>query len=81
MRDEPLNGEVFCSLTEAQVIIENLRKHDNTNRPHNALGYRPPALEANVPMDQRPIMHQLSKWTTQVGLLRSSKFLGRALWR
>jgi len=27
------------------------------------------APEANIPMDQRKIMHQHSNWTTQVGLL------------
>lgn len=69
MRDELLNGEVFYSLREAQIIIERWRNHYNTKRPHSALGYRPPAPEAIVPMDQRPIMHKLSIWTTQVGLL------------
>ncbi|WP_156916806.1 IS3 family transposase [Leisingera aquimarina] len=57
MRDELLNGEVFYSLREAQIIIESWRKHYNTRRPHSALGYRPPAPEAIVPVDQRPTMH------------------------
>ena len=57
MRDELLNGEIFYSLREAQIIIEKWRKHYNTKRPHSALGYRPPAPEAIIPMDQRPIMH------------------------
>lgn len=57
MRDELLNGEIFYSLREAQIIIESWRKHYNTRRPHSALGYRPPAPEAIVPMDQRPTMH------------------------
>ena len=57
MRDELLNGEIFYSLREAQIIIEKWRNHYNTKRPHSALGYRPPAPEAIVPMDQRPIMH------------------------
>ncbi|MEP2984098.1 MAG: IS3 family transposase [Sulfitobacter sp.] len=57
MRDELLNGEIFYSLREAQIIIEEWRKHYNTKRPHSALGYRPPAPEAIVPMDQRPTMH------------------------
>ena len=57
MRDELLNGEIFYSLHEAQIIIERWRNHYNTKRPHSALGYRPPAPEAIVPMDQRPIMH------------------------
>ena len=57
LRDELLNGEVFYSLKEAQILIEEWRKHYNTKRPHSALGYRPPAPEAKITMDQRPIMH------------------------
>ena len=56
-RDELLNGEVFYTLKEAQIIIEQWRRHYNTIRPHSALGYRPPAPEAIVQMDQRPVMH------------------------
>ena len=56
-RDELLNGEVFYSLREAQIIIESRRKHYNTKRPHSALGYRPPAPETIVTMETRPIMH------------------------
>ena len=56
-RDELLNGEIFYSLREAQIIIEEWRKHYNTKRPHSALGYRPPAPETNITLDQRPIMH------------------------
>jgi putative transposase len=43
LRDECLNGEIFYSLKEAQIIIERWRVHYNTRRPHSALGYRPPA--------------------------------------
>lgn len=46
LRDELLNGEIFYSLKEAQVIIEQWRKHYNTKRPHSSLGYRPPAPQA-----------------------------------
>lgn len=56
-RDEFLNGEIFYSLREAQILIEQWRKHYNTRRPHSALGYRPPAPEAIIPMDRRPAMH------------------------
>ena len=56
-RDELLNGEIFYSLREAQIIIEEWRKHNNTKRPHSALGYRPPAPETNIKLDQRPTMH------------------------
>lgn len=57
LRDELLNGEIFYSLREAQIIIEEWRKHYNTKRPHSALGYSPPAPEAIFQMDQRQIMH------------------------
>jgi transposase InsO family protein len=43
LREECLNGEIFDSLKEAQVVIEMWRKHYNTERPHRAPGYRPPA--------------------------------------
>ena len=56
-RDELLNGEVFYTLREAQIIIEQWRRHYNTIRPHSALGYRPPAPETIIPIDQRPAMH------------------------
>jgi transposase InsO family protein len=42
MRDELLAGEIFYSLTEAQVIIEQWRWHYNQIRPHSSLGYTPP---------------------------------------
>src|SRR4051794_29971080 len=46
LRDELLNGEVFNTLREAQVLIEEWRQHYNRIRPHSSLGYRPPAPEA-----------------------------------
>ncbi|MCJ2072206.1 IS3 family transposase [Methylobacterium sp. J-030] len=45
IRDELLNGEIFYTLKEAQIMIESWRRHYNTVRPHGALGYRPPAPE------------------------------------
>jgi transposase InsO family protein len=56
-RDELLNGEVFTTLREAQILIERWWRHYNTVRPHSALGYRPPAPKSIVPLDQRPTMH------------------------
>ena len=70
-RDELLNGEIFYSLKEAQIIIEQWRRHYNTKRPHSALGYRPPAPETIIPLQQRPIMNEHSKWTNELGLVRS----------
>ena len=46
LRDELLNMEVFTTLTEARVLIEEWRKEYNQVRPHSSLGYRPPAPEA-----------------------------------
>ncbi len=56
-RDELLNGEIFYTLKEAQIIIEKWRVHYNTVRPHSSLGYKPPAPKSIVPIDQRPTMH------------------------
>ena len=50
LRDELLNGEIFYSLKEAKVMIEQWRKYYNTKRPHSALGYRPPAPVAYSPI-------------------------------
>ncbi|WP_153039918.1 integrase core domain-containing protein, partial [Pseudovibrio sp. WM33] len=33
------------------------KNHYNTKQPHSALGYRPPATGAIVPIDQRPVIH------------------------
>ena len=49
LRDELLNGEIFYSMTEAKVLIEQWRRHYNTIRPHSSLGYRPPALQTIAP--------------------------------
>jgi putative transposase len=48
-RDELLNGEIFYTLREAQIIIESWRRHYNAIRPHASLGYKPPAPEVFVP--------------------------------
>ena len=45
LRDELLNMEVFNTLAEAKVLIEQWRRHYNTVRPHSSLRYRPPAPE------------------------------------
>lgn len=57
LRDELLNGELFYTLREAQVLIERWRVFYNTRRPHSTLGYRPPAPETALtrplPADER----------------------------
>jgi putative transposase len=49
LRDELLDGEIFYSLREAEVVIESWRRHYNAVRPHASLGYRAPAPEVFVP--------------------------------
>src|SRR5215208_954340 len=49
LRDALLNGEIFYTLREAEVVIESWRRHYNTVRPHASLGFRPPAPEVFVP--------------------------------
>ncbi len=46
LRDELLSREVFNTLEEARVLIEQWRREYNQVRPHSALGYKPPAPEA-----------------------------------
>ena len=61
LRDECLNGEIFYSLKEAQIVIEWWRIEYNTRRPHSALGYRPPAPLASSPWDRpNPVSQPLA---------------------
>ena len=46
LRDELLNREIFTTLEEAKVLIDQWRREYNQVRPHSSLGYRPPAPEA-----------------------------------
>ena len=45
MRAQFLNGELFYTLKEAQILTERWRLHYNTVRPHNSLGGQPPVSE------------------------------------
>jgi transposase InsO family protein len=42
LRDECLNREIFGSLWEARVVIEQWRLYYNAERPHSSLGYATP---------------------------------------
>ena len=69
LRDELLNGEIFYTLREAQVLIERWRVHYNTIRPHSALGYRPPAPEIISLQRNYPITKKLRKLTFKLDQL------------
>jgi transposase InsO family protein len=56
LRDEFLNGEIFYTLKEAQVLIEGWRREYNTIRPHSSLGYKPPAPEVIQPYSCTPFI-------------------------
>lgn len=65
LRDELLNGEIFYTLREAQILIERWRQGYNTIRPHSALGYKPPAPEAiqAIPRDPGSAMLRQDLWS------------------
>jgi len=50
LQDECLNQEIFYSLKEAQVVIEQWRNHYNTIRPHSSRNYRPPTPSTCAPL-------------------------------
>ncbi len=54
LRDELLNTEVFNTLAEARVLIEQWRVHYNTVRPHSSLAYRPPAPQVLLTVPLMP---------------------------
>ena len=49
LRNELPDCEIFYTLREATIIIEDWRCRSNTVRPHESLGYKPPAPEVFVP--------------------------------
>lgn len=55
LRAELLDGEIFYTLNEAQIVIESWRRFYNTERPHGSLGYKPPAPEVFIPPTKPPV--------------------------
>ena len=69
LRDELLDGEIFYTLREAQIVIESWRRHYNAVRPHTSIGYQAPAPEVFVPAlaawpaaQLRPAPRPCSRW-------------------
>jgi transposase InsO family protein len=59
LRGELLNGEIFSSLKEAKIVVEQWRRHYNEKRPHSSPEYRPPApltLGKTHPLEPAPAM-------------------------
>jgi hypothetical protein len=48
VRDELLDGELFYTLTEAQVMVGDWREDYNERRPHSALAMKAPARFART---------------------------------
>jgi hypothetical protein len=47
MRNEHLNGQIFDSLLEAQVLTEDWRIDHNNKRPHSAHGWLTPVVRGH----------------------------------
>lgn len=62
---ESLNGEIFYTLCEAQVLIEAWRRHYNTIRLRSALGYRLPAPEIVLPQRPAPAAANDALWPSR----------------
>ena len=60
LREECLNGEIFYSLREARIVIEQWRQQYNRVRPPAALGYRPPRRRG--PIAQPGTRFHDSRW-------------------
>jgi transposase InsO family protein len=55
-----LNREIFTTLLEAKVLIENWRMEYNRIRPHSSLGYKPPVPEAILPVNHTSLVEKLT---------------------
>jgi transposase InsO family protein len=66
LRDEALNREVFFTLKEAKVVIENWRLEYNTIRSHSSFNGLPPASEAILPFNFRlpNLIQNTSEWSS-----------------
>jgi len=68
MRYDKLDGEIFYTLKEAQVVLEMWRQEYNTFRPHSSLGQRPLAPVATLPLGAG-----CSPWGPPLDLSRESR--------
>ena len=66
LRDELLDGEIFYTLREAEIVIESWRRHYNAVRPHASIGYRAPAPEVLCPPGSRASVRPRAKLARSV---------------
>jgi transposase InsO family protein len=66
-RDEVLNRELFYSVKEAKVIVEDWRMEYNHHRPHSSLGYKTPAEFASSCIASAPPTAPLQQCTAGQG--------------
>ena len=59
LRDELLDGEIFYTLREAQIVIESWRRHFNTIRPHASA-----RLQATSPRGVRACIRRVAGCAT-----------------
>ena len=64
LRDEILDRELFYSVQEAKVIVEDWRLEYNNHRPHSGLGYMTPAKFASSCIASASPTAQLQQYTT-----------------
>lgn len=67
-RLKELEREIFYTLAEAKVLIEQWRGHYNTIRPHSSLGYRPPAPQS-FSREQLPVFTRRNTIENTMGLM------------
>ena len=72
LRDELLNREWFCTLREAQVVLDGWREEYNQERPHSSLGYLSPDEYAATLAPELAESDQAPEQSSVKGLARSS---------
>lgn len=72
LRDELLNREWFCTLREAQVVLDGWREEYNQERPHSSLGYLTPDEYAATLAPELAESAQAPEASSVKGLVRSS---------
>lgn len=65
LRDEILNREIFYSVKETKVLVEDWRLEYNDHRPHSGLGYMTPAGFASLCIASASPTAQFQQYTTE----------------